>query len=111
MSRHLRESHNISIYCSKKGRPAKGAAKEVSSPYFRSRVTYQRLFPTGPRSEYFEVSPEAEPAKPSDQEVPIKDFYSNRSLLIQKDANLMEQPDQFTQPSHNNLATMSVRPH
>lgn len=99
MSRHLRESHNISIYCSKKGRPAKGAAKEVSSPYFRSRVTYQRLFPTGPRSEYFEVSPEAEPAKPSDQEVPIKDFYSNRSLLIQKDANLMEQPDQFTQPS------------
>ncbi|KAJ4129428.1 hypothetical protein NW765_016300 [Fusarium oxysporum] len=99
MSRHLRESHNISIYCSKKGRPAKGAAKEVSSPYFRSRVTYQRLFPTGPRSEYFEVSPEAGPAKPSDQEVPIKDFYSNRSLLVQKDANMMEQPDQFTQPS------------
>ncbi|KAM0362978.1 hypothetical protein ACHAO7_010765 [Fusarium culmorum] len=52
-----------------------------------------------PRSEYFEVDPEARPAEVSDQEVAIKDFFKNRSLIVQKDANMMEKPDQFTQPS------------
>jgi hypothetical protein len=37
--------------------------------------------------------------EPSDQEVAIKDFFKNRSLIVRKDANMMEQPDQFTQPS------------
>jgi hypothetical protein len=62
-------------------------------------VYYQRLFLSGPRCEYFKVSPEARPAEPSDQEVAIKDFFKNRSLIVRKDANIMEQPDQFTQPS------------
>ncbi|KAF9773362.1 hypothetical protein IL306_008850 [Fusarium sp. DS 682] len=99
MNRHLRESHSISTEQTKKGRPAKDLAKPTLSPYFRSGVYYQRLFLSGPRCEYFEVNPEARPVEPSDQEVAIKDFFKNRSLIIQKDADMMEQPDQFTQPS------------
>ncbi|RYC79208.1 hypothetical protein BFJ63_vAg17914 [Fusarium oxysporum f. sp. narcissi] len=79
--------------------PAKGTTIPISSPYFRSGVYYQRLFPTGPRSEYFEVNPEARPAELSDQEVAITDFFSNHSSIHQKEADLMEQPDQFTQLS------------
>ncbi|KAM0540020.1 hypothetical protein ACHAPJ_013628, partial [Fusarium lateritium] len=71
----------------------------MPSPYFQSGVYYQRLFPSRRRSELFEVNPEARPAEPSDQEVAIKDFFKNRSLIVRKDAGMMEQPDQFTQPS------------
>jgi hypothetical protein len=99
MNRHLRESHQISTTQTKKGRPAKGLAKPISSPHFRSGVYYQRLFISGPRCEYFEVNQEAGPVEPSDQEVAIKDFFKNHSLIVRKDANMMEQPEQFTQPS------------
>ncbi|KAF5227014.1 hypothetical protein FAUST_12049, partial [Fusarium austroamericanum] len=81
-------------------RPAKGSqSTSQESPDFRIGIYCQRIFCSGPRSEYFEVNPDAELAEPSDQEVAIKDFFTNRSLLVQKDASMMEQPDQFMQPS------------
>ena len=99
INRHLRDIHHDLSHFGKKGRPAKGKATSTVHPHFRSHVYYQRLFPKGPRSEYFEVNPDAGPAEPSDQEVAITDFLKNRSLIAQKDADLMEQPDQFMQPS------------
>jgi hypothetical protein len=79
MNRHLREIHHDLSYFGKKGRPAKGREAPIASPHFRSGVYYQRLFLKGPRSEYFEVDPEARPAQVSDQEVAMKDFFKNRS--------------------------------
>jgi len=80
----------------KKGRLAKGREALIASLHFRSGVYYQRLFLKGPCSKYFKVNPEARLTEPSDQEVAIKDFFNNCSLIVQKDANMMEQPDQFT---------------
>ncbi|KAM0079185.1 hypothetical protein ACKRZS_008678, partial [Fusarium odoratissimum] len=99
MNDHLRKAHQVLLQDCKKGRPAKGKSIALPSPNFRTGVYCQRVLYSGPRSELFEVNPEARPAEPSDQEVAIKDFFKNRSLIVRTDANMMEQPDQFTQPS------------
>ncbi|RGP76773.1 hypothetical protein FSPOR_6, partial [Fusarium sporotrichioides] len=97
---HLRNDHQISTAHCKKGRPAKGSSSAAqASPDFRTGIYCQRVFCSGLRSEYFEVKPEAGDGEPSDQEDPLGEFFSNRKLIIRKDANLMEKPDQFMQPS------------
>jgi hypothetical protein len=99
INRHLRKSHSIFTEQTKNGRPAKDLVKQILNPHFRSGVYYQRLFLSGPRCKHFEVNSEARSAEASDQEVNIKYFFENRSLVVRKDVNMVEQPEQSTQRS------------
>lgn len=98
INRHLRDIHHDIGHTGKRGRPTKGKAVP-SSPHFRTQVYYQRLFRQGPRSEYFEVNPSLQPEQPSDQKEGFTQYFATYHQTRQKEADTIEQPDQFLQPS------------
>lgn len=102
LRRHLRSVHQQSKQRGQAGRPPKATAQITISPSssqpWRSGVFYQRLFQKGHRSEYFEVDMHQSLTEPSDQTDLFAAFQAQALSIRQKEAGLMEQPDQFTQP-------------